>query len=143
MTHKRKLKLDYDTLKKKCENIILASIFGFSLTVVRSKLTCYDLIAEGYSGIMDITGDAKSPPQKIGAPASDMLAGQDAAMATMAALFDRHGSARVVPLIGLGIHIDDKLCIPRSGPPCVGEHTSEILQGADPSMKKLGRLSGS
>src|SRR5690606_26830353 len=49
----------------------------------------YELIAEGYSGIMDLTGEPGSPPQKIGAPAADMLAGQDAAFAAVTALYKR------------------------------------------------------
>jgi crotonobetainyl-CoA:carnitine CoA-transferase CaiB-like acyl-CoA transferase len=85
----RKLKLDYESVKAVNEGIIFVSISGFGLTGKRAELTCYDLIAEGYSGIMDITGTPDSPPQKIGAPAADMLTGQDAAMATMAALYDR------------------------------------------------------
>jgi crotonobetainyl-CoA:carnitine CoA-transferase CaiB-like acyl-CoA transferase len=88
----RKLKLDYETLKSVRKDLIFVSITGFGLSGERSDLTSYDLIAEGYSGIMDITGEEDSPPQKIGAPAADMLAGQDAAMATMAALFDRQRS---------------------------------------------------
>jgi len=90
----RKLKLDYESLRKEREDLIFVSISGFGLSGARSQLTCYDLIAEGYSGIMDITGEGESPPQKIGAPAADMLAGQDAAMATMAALFDRQRSGK-------------------------------------------------
>jgi crotonobetainyl-CoA:carnitine CoA-transferase CaiB-like acyl-CoA transferase len=85
----RKLQLDYETLSRDHKDLISVSITGFGLSGPRAELTCYDLIAEGYSGIMDITGDADGPPQKIGAPAADMLAGQDAAMAVMAALFDR------------------------------------------------------
>jgi len=71
------------------DGIVFAAISGFGLSGPRADLTCYDLIAEGYSGIMDVTGSPDAPPQKIGAPAADMLAGQDAAMAVMAALFDR------------------------------------------------------
>lgn len=85
----RKLGMDYDSLKKLRSDIVFVSITGFGLTGERADLTCYDLIAEGYSGVMDITGAADSGPQKIGTPAADMLAGQDAAMAAMAALFDR------------------------------------------------------
>ena len=51
---------------------------------------------------MDVTGDAGGDPQKIGAPAADMLAGQDAAMATIAALYDRKTS-------GAGRRIDVSL----------------------------------
>ncbi|MGQ3049219.1 MAG: CaiB/BaiF CoA transferase family protein [Niveispirillum sp.] len=85
----RKLGLDYEAFATLRPDIIFTSITGFGLTGERSDLTCYDLIAEGYSGVMDITGEADGGPQKIGAPAADMLAGQDAAMATIAALFDR------------------------------------------------------
>lgn len=84
-----KLGLDYETLKAIREDLVFVSITGFGLEGERANYTCYDLIAEGYSGIMDITGARGGDPQKIGAPAADMLAGQDAAMATIAALFDR------------------------------------------------------
>lgn len=85
----RKLGLDFETLGAGRSDLIFAAITGFGLSGERAGLTCYDLIAEGYSGIMDITGASDSAPQKIGAPAADMLAGQDAAMAVIAALYDR------------------------------------------------------
>jgi crotonobetainyl-CoA:carnitine CoA-transferase CaiB-like acyl-CoA transferase len=84
------------------DSLVFASVTGFGLSGERSGLACYDLIAEGYSGIMDITGAADSAPQKIGAPAADMLAGQDAAMAVIAALFQRQRS-------GTGAKIDVSL----------------------------------
>lgn len=90
----RKLGLDYASVSKLNQGIVFVSISGFGLSGERSELTCYDLIAEGYSGIMDITGTPDRPPQKVGAPAADMLAGQDAAMATMAALYERRESGR-------------------------------------------------
>lgn len=98
----KKLGLDYETLCKLNPEIIFTSITGFGLNGARADLTCYDLIAEGYSGIMDVTGEARGDPQKIGAPAADMLAGQDAAMATIAALYDRKAS-------GVGRRIDVSL----------------------------------
>lgn len=79
----------YEQLRELRNDIVHVSITGFGVTGERAELACYDLIAEGYSGIMDITGASDSPPQKVGAPAADMLAGQDAAMATLAALFGR------------------------------------------------------
>src|SRR5262245_7891495 len=52
---------------------------------------------------MDLTGEPDSPPQKVGTPAADMLAGADAAFATVAALFDRartgHGRTIDVSLV--------------------------------------------
>ena len=96
----KKLGLDAEAFKEARADIIFTSLTGFGLDGERAHLTCYDLIAEGYSGIMDVTGAADSAPQKIGAPAADMLAGQDAAMATMAALYDRRrtGKGRVIDI---------------------------------------------
>lgn len=84
----KKLEIDYDTLSKINPKLIYVSITGFGLTGERADWTCYDLIAEGYSGIMDLTGEADGEPQKIGAPAADMIAASDAAIATLGAIFD-------------------------------------------------------
>jgi crotonobetainyl-CoA:carnitine CoA-transferase CaiB-like acyl-CoA transferase len=94
----RKLKVDAAALQAVRPNVIYVSITGFGLSGERADWTCYDLIAEGYSGIMDITGTAGGEPQKIGAPAADMHAGQDAAFAAVSALYARRvsGQGRVV-----------------------------------------------
>lgn len=84
-----KLRVDYATLKAIRPDLVYVSITGFGLSGQRAEMTCYDLIAEGYSGIMDITGEADSPPQKIGAPAADLLAGMDAVIGAVSALFER------------------------------------------------------
>jgi crotonobetainyl-CoA:carnitine CoA-transferase CaiB-like acyl-CoA transferase len=90
----RKLKVDADALRAVRPDLIYVSITGFGLSGERADWTCYDLIAEGYSGIMDITGAAGGEPQKIGAPAADMLAGQDAAFAAVSALYARRVSGK-------------------------------------------------
>ena len=90
----RKLRLDAEHVRALREDIVFVSITGFGLTGARADLTCYDLIAEGYSGVMSVTGAAGGAPQKVGAPAADMLAGQDAAMAAMAALIGRNATGR-------------------------------------------------
>lgn len=85
----KKLGLDYAQLKERFPQLIHASLTGFGLTGARSHLPCYDLIAEGYSGVMDVTGEFENPPQKVGTPAADLLAGQDLTMAVMAAWIRR------------------------------------------------------
>jgi crotonobetainyl-CoA:carnitine CoA-transferase CaiB-like acyl-CoA transferase len=89
-----KLKVDAEALRAVRPDIIYVSITGFGLSGDRADWTCYDLIAEGYSGIMDVTGAAGGEPQKIGAPAADMLAGQDAAFAAVSALYARRASGK-------------------------------------------------
>ncbi|MFF7710770.1 CoA transferase [Pseudomonas sp. NPDC007930] len=69
--------------------LIVACITGFGLSGRNARRPCYDLIAEGYSGIMDLTGPAEASPQKVGAPAADMLAGSDCAFGVLAALYRR------------------------------------------------------
>ena len=64
---------------------MFVSLTGFGLEGARKDFPCYDLIAEGYSGVMDLTGEPDSPPQKIGTPAADLIAGMDAAYAALAA----------------------------------------------------------
>ena len=85
----KKLGIDYATLSALRPDLVHVSITGFGVRGVRSDLPCYDLIAEGYSGVMDLTGEAAAPPQKVGTPAADLLSGMDAAMAAAAALYRR------------------------------------------------------
>lgn len=84
-----KLGVDAAACRALRSDIVHVSITGFGVNGQRSDWTCYDLIAEGYSGVMDLTGEPDGPPQKVGAPAADMLAGSDAAFAAVSALFDR------------------------------------------------------
>ncbi len=89
-----KLGIDYNTLATINPGIIHVSITGFGLDGDKSNQPCYDLIAEGYSGIMDLTGEFDNDPQKVGTPAADLLSGSDAALATMAALISRHRTGK-------------------------------------------------
>ncbi|HZN25927.1 MAG TPA: CoA transferase [Burkholderiales bacterium] len=95
----RKLGVDYGSLSAVRPDLVYVSLTGFGLKGTRKDFPCYDLIAEGYSSVMDLTGEAESPPQKVGTPAADLIAGMDAAYAALAALFDRSRTGR-------GHHID-------------------------------------
>lgn len=85
-----KLGIDHETLKALNPRLIHVSITGFGLTGPARDRPCYDLIAEGYSGVMDLTGEAGQDPQKVGTPAADLLSGSDAALAVLAALIGRN-----------------------------------------------------
>jgi crotonobetainyl-CoA:carnitine CoA-transferase CaiB-like acyl-CoA transferase len=90
----QKLKVDEATLRAINDKLIFVSLTGFGLHGARANHTAYDIIAEGYSGVMDITGERESPPQKVGTPAADLLSGMDAVIATIAALFDREKTGK-------------------------------------------------
>jgi crotonobetainyl-CoA:carnitine CoA-transferase CaiB-like acyl-CoA transferase len=89
-----KLGLDAKTLSEIKPGLIHASITGFGLDGERAERPCYDLVAEGYSAVMDLTGEADGDPQKVGAPAADLVSGMDAAYAIVCALFDRARTGR-------------------------------------------------
>ena len=90
----KKLGVDYESLAAVKPDLVHVSVTGFGLEGERKDFPCYDLIAEGYSAVMDLTGEADNPPQKVGTPAADLIAGMDAAYAALAALFDRGRSGR-------------------------------------------------
>lgn len=89
-----KLGVDAQRLTASRGDLIHVSLTGFGLSGMRADMPCYDLIAEGYSSVMDLTGEAENDPQKVGTPAADLIAGMDAAMITLAALFERAQSGR-------------------------------------------------
>lgn len=89
-----KLGTNYESLKAVKPDLIWVAITGFGLSGARRTRLGYDLIAEGFSGVMDMTGEAENDPQKVGTPAADLLAGMDAAYAALAALFDRAKTGR-------------------------------------------------
>ena len=89
-----KLGTDHATLRAVRPDLIHVSLTGFGLTGAHADRPCYDLIAEGLSSVMDLTGEAGREPQKVGTPAADLLAGMDAALATVAALFERARTRR-------------------------------------------------
>ncbi|VVE26716.1 CaiB/BaiF CoA transferase family protein [Pandoraea soli] len=90
----RRLGLDFASLTARYPSLIHVALTGFGSNGPRANLPCYDLIAEGYSGVMDLTGEMEYGPQKVGTPAADLLAGQDVALATVAALYERQRTGR-------------------------------------------------
>ena len=91
---RQRLRIDYETLIELKPNLVYVSLTGHGSEGPRAEWPCYDIIAEGYSSVMDITGEAENDPQKIGTPAADLISGSDAAMACIAALFDAARSGR-------------------------------------------------
>ncbi|HBC07713.1 MAG TPA: CoA transferase [Rhodospirillaceae bacterium] len=81
-----KLGLDYDTLKKENPKLVWCSISGFGQTGPYAERGGFDLIAQGMSGLMHITGEGPGrPPCKVGSPITDITAGLLAAMGVSAA----------------------------------------------------------
>ena len=81
-----KLGLGYEDLKKINPGLIYCAISGFGRTGPFANQGGYDLIAQGMSGLMSITGEGPGrPPVKVGSPACDITAGILGAMGVCAA----------------------------------------------------------
>ena len=81
-----RLGLGYDTLRAINPRLIYCEISGFGRTGPYATRGGFDLIAQGMSGLMSITGEGPGrPPVKTGAPVSDITAGILAAMGVSAA----------------------------------------------------------
>lgn len=81
-----RLGLGYDALRQINPRLIYCEISGFGRTGPYARRGGFDLIAQGMSGLMSITGEGPGrPPVKPGAPISDITAGVLAAMGCCAA----------------------------------------------------------
>ena len=91
--------LDHATLLKAHPGLVYCSISGFGQTGPNRNQPGYDLMAQGYGGIMSLTGAPDGPPMKVGVGIADVMCGMYATIGILAAL--RHRDAT-----GEGQHID-------------------------------------
>jgi crotonobetainyl-CoA:carnitine CoA-transferase CaiB-like acyl-CoA transferase len=89
-----RLGVDYDTLAALNPRLIYCSISGFGSTGPYASRGGYDLIAQGMSGIISVTGDEDGPPAKAGVPVSDLAAGLFGAYGILCALEERQRSGQ-------------------------------------------------
>ena len=94
--------LGYSDLRRVNPGLVYASISGYGQTGPHGDRGGFDLVAQGVSGIMSVTGEPGGPPVKAGIPLTDLGAGLFAAIGILAALQHR---ART----GEGQHVDTSL----------------------------------
>lgn len=98
----QRLGVDWQTLREINPRLIYASISGFGQTGPYAERPGYDLIAQGMSGVMSVTGAPGGPPAKCGLPISDLSAGLLCANAILVAVLARKRT-------GEGQYIDTSL----------------------------------
>jgi crotonobetainyl-CoA:carnitine CoA-transferase CaiB-like acyl-CoA transferase len=85
----RRLGIDYQTIQAINSKIIYASISGFGQTGPYSRKGGYDIIAQGISGIMTMTGEPGGRPAKVGIAMNDIAAGTTALYSILGAYIRR------------------------------------------------------
>lgn len=98
--------LGYEQLRNINEKLIYCSISGFGQTGPYASRSGYDYLAQGMSGLMNVTGhpinEPGGGPMRVGIPLVDIFAGMNAALGIVAALRHRDVTAE-------GQHIDISL----------------------------------
>jgi crotonobetainyl-CoA:carnitine CoA-transferase CaiB-like acyl-CoA transferase len=90
-----RLGLGYEALARENPGLVYCSVSGFGRTGPYADRGGFDLIAQGMSGLMSITGEGPGrPPVKVGAPVTDITAGIIAAMGVLAAYTNRLKTGR-------------------------------------------------
>ncbi len=85
----RDLGIDYETLTARNPGLVYCAVSGYGQTGPYSRRPGLDLIIQGMSGLMSITGEPGRPPVKVGVPIADLTAALFAANAIQAALIAR------------------------------------------------------
>lgn len=85
----RRLGLDYDTVRAINPSVIYCSITGFGQTGPHRNRAGFDIIAQGVTGFMRMTGHPGDPPVKVGIAINDIAAGSTAVHAILAAYIHR------------------------------------------------------
>ena len=87
--------LGYDRLRSGNPGLIYCQVTGYGRTGPLADRGGFDLIAQGYSGLMSITGEGEGrPPVKVGGPVTDVTAGILAALGVVSALLERARTGR-------------------------------------------------
>lgn len=98
-----KLGLPFESLRSTNPGLVYCKITGFGLTGPYAQRAGYDLISQGMSGLMGLTGEGPGrPPVKVGVPVGDVTAGILAATGILAAYIQRLRS-------GEGQYVDTSL----------------------------------
>ena len=96
-----RLGLSYEALSPRFPRLIVCDISGYGLGGPYAERKAYDLLVQGESGFLSVTGTADDPV-KAGIPVSDIAAGMYAYSRILAALLERGRTGR-------GSHLDISL----------------------------------
>ena len=89
-----RLGFDYESVAAHHPRLVYCSISGFGDTGPDAGRPGYDLIVQGESGLMDLTGEPDGPPTRVGTSITDVTSGLTATQGILLALLARHTTGR-------------------------------------------------
>ncbi len=125
--------LGYDDVSPSNPGIVYASITGFG-TAGGASMPGYDLMVQGMSGLMSLTGSADGPPYRAGISVFDVMTGMHAVIGILSALHHRDAG-------GAGQHVEVNLLssalsglVNQSSAAVAGDVTPTRMGNAHPSL---------
>ena len=94
--------LGYEQVRELNPAMVYCTISGFGVTGPYARRGGFDLVTQGMSGLMSVTGHPDSVPTKVGVPVCDLNAGMFAAIGILTAYINRLKT-------GEGQHVDTSL----------------------------------
>ncbi len=119
--------LDHATMRAAHPDLVYCSISGFGQTGPNRDRPGYDLMAQGYGGIMSLNGEPDGTPMKVGVGIADVMCGMYATVGILAALRHRDKT-------GEGQHIDLAL-IDAQMAWLINEGTNYLASGEAPKRR--------
>ena len=95
----RRLGIDYEAVRSVRPDTVYCSISAFGQSGPESERSGFDVAVQAMSGLMSLTGEPGGEPVRMGLPVSDLVAGLNAVIAVVSALFERERTGR-------GQHLD-------------------------------------
>jgi crotonobetainyl-CoA:carnitine CoA-transferase CaiB-like acyl-CoA transferase len=119
-----RLGVGYDDLRERNEGLVYCSISAFGESGPWSDRPGYDLLVQGMSGIMSVTGAEGGDPVKVGLPQTDLITGMWAAFGIMGALYRRE-------LTGEGERVE--LGMLDAALPWLSKQAAKVFAGEEPT----------
>ena len=124
--------LDYDAVRARNETVIYCSISGFG-AAGGAKLPGYDLLVQGMSGLMSLTGAPGGQPYRAGISVFDVMTGMHSVIGILSALHHRD-------LTGEGQHVETNL-LSTALSALVNQTSAYVAGGVVPTRMGNGHLS--
>lgn len=122
-----RLNVDYETIAEHNDDIVYLAISAFGQTGPWRKRPGYDLLIQGMSGMMSVTGEENRRPVKVGLPTTDLITAMWGAFGVVSALHKRDRT-------GEGEYID--LGMLESALPWLTKQAGKVF--ADESPRRMG-----
>lgn len=118
-----RLDVDYESIRAHNEDVIYLAISAFGQTGPWRERSGYDLLIQGMSGVMSVTGEEDGQPVKVGLPMTDLVTSMWGAFGVTTALYRREQT-------GEGEYID--LGMLESVLPWLTKQAGQVFAGEEP-----------